>query len=208
MGLPIVGLVVRMAANTAGLTAEAIVAHKQRKEKSRSPAPTGESSQSHSAAQNPSRSAPSEHVPSEAPPPYSEQYVELPPGPAEELIAKGQAVPIGVRVNPNHPTGEEHQDHDEDLTSEDEEDEEDWALDEAGAKVEEPEKDDPKKRRGLDAQQTLASFRDAVLATCPPPPRVWSKASSADHTSSEKARVEGPRLCQCLRSCAGGQWNF
>ncbi|KAG8530892.1 uncharacterized protein KY384_004249 [Bacidia gigantensis] len=172
MGLPVIGLAVRMVANGYGLTAEAIAARKQQKLKSKSPGPTDGASISTTPQQrselSPSRDALSTKGQStEIPPAYSEEYVELPPAQAERLIANGQAIPVGARVDGHHFPG--HED-DSDEAHRYSEDEEDWALDEAAAEAEERNSHDQKKKYGLDAQPTMEYFRDRVLALCPPAP--------------------------------------
>ncbi|MCJ1390212.1 hypothetical protein MMC18_003070 [Xylographa bjoerkii] len=69
-----------------------------------------------------------ESQPDDPPPAYTEQYVEVAPEQAEELIPKGHAVPVDTKLQPNY----SNEDHDESSDNSSEgEDERNWALDEA-----------------------------------------------------------------------------
>ena len=167
MGLPIIGLVVRQVANGVGLASEALQARKQHKERAQStskqekaPELTAISSQTSDRAP---KAAPNSSTSSSAQ--NSHGDVVLPVNEAEQLIANGQAVPIGVQVQ-----GEDiRNDGAEDISD----DEEAWALDDAATEVgegQDEQEDAPKQRYGVDAQPTIESMTNVLVARFPAPP--------------------------------------
>lgn len=181
MGLPIIGLAVRLVGQGVGLTAEAIEARKKHKERS-----TSYNEQASASKEAVSQSKSSEGSPSQtsgvtrtdtAPPPYAAESVELSPHEAERLIANGQAEPLAARVIDGDKNSTPYDDDTESLS----EDEETWAMDEANAAVAEPdqEADTPvastKEKYGADAQPTIQSMTTTILTKCPPPPTTIPK---------------------------------
>lgn len=167
MGLPIIGLVVRQVANGVGLASEALQARKQHKERSRSVSkqekapeliPTG--------PQTPlpaSGTAPNGSTGSSAQ--NDQEHVVLPVNEAEQLIANGQAVPVGVQVQGEITKKEDVEDFSDD--------EEAWALDDAATAVGEgqgEQENAPKQRYGVDAQPTIESMTNVLIAQFPAPP--------------------------------------
>ena len=188
MGLPIIGLVVKLVGGGIGLVQEVKAERAARREQyssrtlassnsPRSPvAPRSPPAASTSKAIEANASESSRDAVEQPPPPYSEQYVEVGPEQAEELIASGNAQPVGTVVYRSSMDKAEVADED---SADDEEDEREWALDDfAGQQTTEspdisrttsPSSGILSNKRGLDGQLTLASYASNVLATCPPP---------------------------------------
>ena len=152
------GKIVQLIGSGVGLAAEAIAARKQPQRSS--------SSQGNGLLPTTSRNVPS------GPPGYDEAVLEVSDERANALIASGQAVPVDDRKEQGtihgYPADEEE--------SSDEDDERDWALDEAAGEDEaSPNGQEPKKKYGLDATPTIQSLGAIVLSKFPPPPRNTSQ---------------------------------
>lgn len=168
------GILVRLIGAGVGLAAESIAARKQSRSRSPGPGLSPQTSASSSRDIGPSTSGQSSGKISskspqtaedyEDPPPAYEQVVEVPEEHAEELIAKGKAVPVDEK----HGSSREQETHDEDSDTDSEGDEAHWALDEAAEEVESPKAEDPKLKYGVMAQPSIESFAAIVMANCPP----------------------------------------
>ena len=146
------GKIVKLIGSGVGLAAEAIAARKQPQK----------SSSSQTNGQLPTTSR---NVPIEGPPGCTGEVFEVSDEKANALIASGQAVPVYDRNG-----------HAEDQSdTSDEEDERDWALDEAAgedeAQIASASGQEPKKKYALDATATIQSLGAIVLSKFPPPPR-------------------------------------
>ena len=185
MGLPVIGLFVRLVGNGIGLAQEAIAAKKER-------------SRSSAADFAPESSTPKNkglEMASDAPPPYEENVIQVSPDHAEELIAKGHAVLAETKHDPElskgHPgeasilksrsrsvaSSTKSGDDDSDDSSSDSEDEAEWALDDAAGDVEDAKSQSDQKKYGFNAQPTIESLVDMVLQKCPSPPSVARRLS-------------------------------
>lgn len=131
------GIIVKLVGTGIGLAAEAIKAR-------RSPSPS-----------QPSEPSSSRNI--ENPPPY--EFVEVPEKRAEELIAKGQAVPVDEKV---HAPDYDESDSDESAA---ENDEADWQLDEAAQQHTGP----PKILGDSDRQIGVGELVQSFMAEHPPP---------------------------------------
>ena len=174
MGLPVIGLAVRLVANGVGLTAEAIQARKKH---------TGQSESKQEQAHLPKRLDSDSIVQvtgvvDNDPSPTLDQAMERSPQEAERLIAKGAAETIDARVLD---TDSKSKPYEDDIMSEKEEtfddDEEAWALDEIATSTTEPIPATNKESYGIDAQPTISSMVNTILGKCPAPPITTSKLS-------------------------------
>lgn len=156
------GKIVKLIGSGVGLAAEAIAARKQSQ---RSPPNKG----------NDQLPDVSRNMPIESPPGYNQGVFEVSDEKANALIASGQAVPVDNRQGRSNVNGQVDDDND----SSDEDDERDWALDEAAGEDEPPvalqNGQEPKKKYALDATPTIQSLGAIVLSRFPPPPRSTSQ---------------------------------
>ena len=140
------GRLVKLIGSGIGLASEAI-AHRKASAQNAANANAGEGSSSSAAPRAP--------IPNEAPP----QYVEVDDQQADQLIEKGQAVPVDSKEE-LRAAQQKHEEDDDDATSE-EGDEEQWDLDDAiGAQT--PMEDE-------NTQQTEQQVVDTFMRDHPPP---------------------------------------
>ena len=155
MGLPVIGLAVRGVTNGIGLAHEALDARKKNKLAKAASNTSAEAGTSSSTQAGTSTAAAAAQQ--DAPPP------------SYESVADGQHLAM-----PKKSTSKEsyHSDVDSDSSDSDAEDEEAWALDDAGIALGEDKakKEQPKKKLGYDAQESIESLATRIIAHCPPPP--------------------------------------
>lgn len=152
------GNIVKLIGSGVGLAAEAIAARKQAQ---RSP-----SSQRNGQLPTTARNIPIASLTG-----YDLGILEVSDEKANALIPIGQAFPIDD-CKDRSIVNEQAQDEEE---SSDEDDERDWALDEAAGEdnpsAASPSSQEPKKKYALDATATIQSLGAIVLSKFPPPPR-------------------------------------
>jgi hypothetical protein len=164
-------MVVKLLGTGIGLASEAIAAHKlekqaeKKKQAARASGSTSPFSSSHAeASSSRSVSAPPapyhqyDDAPDSPPPAYDSEYVELPEQEAERMIEKGQALPV-----------HDYPDDKKAPLPEFEEDEEDWALDEA-ARSANPAPYDAEEEENKKAPKGVDEIVKAFIAQYPPPP--------------------------------------
>ncbi len=156
------GKIVKLIGSGVGLAAEAIAARKQAQ---RSP----------SSQENDQFPTTSRITPIEGPPGYNQGVFEVSDEKANALISSGQAVPVDDRTDRSMANGQV----DDDGENSDEDDERDWALDEAAGEddppITSPNGQEPKKKYAFDATPTIQSLGAIVLSKFPPIPRSTSQ---------------------------------
>jgi hypothetical protein len=159
--LSVMGRLVKLIGSGIGLASEAIAAHKAEKaERAANPNAGEGSSSSQSSRPHASRDTARSYYPEDDPPP---QYAEVTDQEADQLIAKGKAVPVDSKdeLRLAQKLHNLHDDDDDDETSE-EGDEEQWDLDDA-IEAETPSAEDGP------APRSTEQIIDGFMRNHPPP---------------------------------------
>ena len=156
------GKLVKLLGTGIGLAAEAIHA---RKERSRSPSTNSNTASSAAGTSG------------DAPPAYSERYVEVPDDRADDLIASGQAVLADEKPGESMTVDAADLEAENDSLNKHDEDDAYWALDEAADSLDESDRSDAQengrgaeKKYTMGAQPTVEWLAQKALSYCPPPP--------------------------------------
>ncbi|KAI9713761.1 MAG: hypothetical protein M1828_001355 [Chrysothrix sp. TS-e1954] len=202
MGLPIIGLVVKLVGGGIGLAQEVRAERAARKERYTNALGASSSPLSPSASRSASvgatkrldaeSSSPARAAAIEPPPPYSEEYVEVGPQQANELIANGNAEPIGTAIHRQSDGKAQVLDSDTSI----EEDEREWALDELedeqlGGSASSP-VTNPTSPTNLPSSTTPTTHSNDILETDTNGiPQIYTNSSSTAHTNDSLKTKRG-----------------